>query len=181
MKKFASMTLGILAAVALVVAVSGCGGAPKSDTDGASGTPQPTPNTAAPGTPAAPKAKESSMSSHYDQQEAAKGPESAAPTEGAQEMGAEPVAEEAVQAAVEGVKAAGEALTAENIVGTKWNAGGMSFSFEKDGVLKVNDQIPGTWSMDGTTLKVGAMGQEFSATIEGDKIMYDGTPLERAN
>jgi len=177
MKKFASMTLGILAAVALVVAVSGCGGAPKNDTDGASKTAPQIPNAA----PAAPKAKESSMSSHYDQQEAAKGPESAAPTEGTQEMGAEPVAEEAVQAAVEGVKAAGEALTAENIVGTKWNAGGMSFSFEKDGVLKVNDQIPGTWSMDGTTLKVGAMGQEFSATIEGDKIMYDGTPLERAN
>lgn len=110
-------------------------------------------------------------------------PESAAPAEGSEQMSAEPpagesTAEAAVEAVVEGTEAAGEAITAENIVGKKFSAGGMTFTFEPDGVLKVNDQIPGTWSIDGTTLKVGAMGQEYAATIEGDKIVYDGTPLE---
>jgi len=113
-------------------------------------------------------------------------PSGDAPMEDAEGMSAEPpagesAAEAAVEAVVEGTEAEGEALTAENLIGTKWNAGGMSFTFEKDGVLKVNDELPGTWSIEGTTLTVGAMGQEYAATIEGGRIVYDGTPLERAN
>jgi hypothetical protein len=103
-------------------------------------------------------------------------PDSETPTEDAMDAGLEATAD----AVVEDAAAAGGALTAEGLIGTKWNAGGMTFTFEKDGVLKVNDSLPGTWSIDGTTLTVGAMGQDYAATIDGDKIVYDGTPLERA-
>lgn len=58
----------------------------------------------------------------------------------------------------------------------------MTFSFEKDGVLKVGaagNEMQGTWKLEGTALTVSAMGQDFKAEIQGDKITYDGQPLER--
>jgi hypothetical protein len=77
---------------------------------------------------------------------------------------------------------AGAPITKESIVGTKWSAGGMVFTFEKDGVLKVSaggNDLAGEWKMEGTSLTVSAMGQDFKSEVQGDKITYEGTPLER--
>lgn len=179
MKKHLLVALALTMACALPFVVMGCGGS--SNTSGAN-------SSAAPAEPSS--SEPAATTPEPATTEPAQTPESEAPSAGTEQMSsepaaaestAEPVAEEAAKAAAEGTEAKGEALTAENIVGTKWNAGGMTFTFEKDGVLKVNDQIPGTWSIDGNTLKVGAMGTEYSATIEGNKIVYDGNPLERTN
>ncbi|MCC6696603.1 MAG: hypothetical protein IT365_13310 [Candidatus Hydrogenedentes bacterium] len=173
MKMFTFKGLGILLAVVLTFAVAGCGGpAPEPNDTAAPGvdTPEETAPMAAPVEPAPAAPAEPAPA---EPAPAATGPESAAPASG-DAMSAAPAADAAAPAA-------GAALTAESLTGTKWNAGGMAFSFEKDGVLKVNDTMPGTWSIDGTTLTVGAIGQEFKASIEGDKIIYEGTPLEKVN
>ena len=39
--------------------------------------------------------------------------------------------------------------------------------------------MDGTWKLDGSTLTVSAGGSEYVATIEGDKIMYEGQPFEK--
>lgn len=167
MRKFAWMAMGILAVAVLTLVVPGCGGgAPAGNEGSAQGAEQP-----AQPEPAAPAAPESTAP------ETPMGPESAAPAASSEPMSSEPAA----QTGTEAPAASSAPLTAETLVGTKWSAGGISFTFEKDGVLKVNDTVPGTWSLDGTTLKVGAMGEEYSATIEGGKIMYNGNPLEKVN
>ena len=171
MKMFTFKGLGILLAVVLTFAVAGCGEPNVTVTSGTM-TPEETAPTAAPLEPAPAAPAEPAPA---EPAPAATGPESAAPASG-DAMSAAPAADAAAAA-----PAAGGALTAESLTGTKWNAGGMAFSFEKDGVLEVNDVMPGTWSIDGTTLTVGAMGQEFKASIEGDKIIYEGTPLEKVN
>ncbi|GMV92191.1 MAG: hypothetical protein AMXMBFR82_19690 [Candidatus Hydrogenedentota bacterium] len=165
MKKHLFVAIALLMAISLPFAATSCSGGGTTTSEPAEAT-----EPAAASEPAA-------------VEEPAQMPDSEAPAAGTEDMSAEApagetAAEAAVEAAVEGTEAAGAALTAENIVGKKFSAGGMTFSFEPDGVLKVNDQIPGTWSLDGTTLTVGAMGQDYAATIEGDKIIYDGTPLE---
>ena len=164
--------MGFLAVAALTVVVPGCSGsAPAGNEDTAQGSEQPAQPEPAMAIPAAPAAPESTAP------ETPTGPESAAPAASGEPISSEPAAQTGTEAPV----ASDAPLTAETLVGTKWNAGAMSFTFEKDGVLKVNDAVPGTWSIDGTTLKVGAMGQEYSATIEGGKIMYQGNPLEKLN
>jgi len=160
MKKHLLVTLEVLMAFSLPFAAMGCGG-----TD--SGAPEDT------GEPEATPEIDISVPEPAVEPEASLTPDSDAP--GAEDMN---VAETAVEAVVEGTEATGQDITAETLVGTKWSAGGMTFTFEEGGALKVNDQIPGTWSLEGTTLTVGAMGEEYAATIEGGKIIYDGMPLE---
>ncbi|MBI5091631.1 MAG: hypothetical protein HZB26_04210 [Candidatus Hydrogenedentes bacterium] len=72
---------------------------------------------------------------------------------------------------------AGAAITAQSIVGTSWEAGPYKLTFNADGKLKVNDAIDGTWSIEGTKLKIEAAGQKIEADIEGDKLTYNGSPL----
>ena len=64
------------------------------------------------------------------------------------------------------------------IVGTVWKRGDFKFSFEADGVVKLNDAIPGTWKIEGNNLTVSVMGQTQQAQIEGNKLMHEGTELE---
>jgi hypothetical protein len=163
MKKHLLVVIAVLMAFSLPFAATGCGGTDSAAPED-SGEPEMTPDT-----------------DMIDQEpamepEASLMPDSDAP--GAEDTS---VAETAVEAVVEGTEATGQDITAESIVGTKWSAGGMTFTFEESGALKVNDQIPGTWSLEGTTLTVGAMGEEYAATIEGGKIIYDGMPLEPVN
>ena len=173
MKKHLFVVLAVLMAFSLPFLATGCGGADSDTTDTTAG-PVDSGDTEMTAPEPASSMTEPTVAVEPDQT-----PDSEAPTEGTEEMSADAPADAAVDATAD--QAAGAAVTGESIVGTKWSAGGMSFTFEKDGVLKVNDSLPGTWSIEGTTLKVGAMGQDYSATIEGDKIIYDGTPLERAN
>jgi len=74
---------------------------------------------------------------------------------------------------------AGPALTAQNLVGTVWEAGGHKLAFNADGKLKVNDSVDGTWSIAGDTLKISAMGQDMAVTIAGDKLLFQGRPLTK--
>lgn len=165
MKSFATLVLVVLAVVGLTF--SGCS-KPAAD----SGAPAPSSDSAKPAEKAAtPEAAPAATEATEVKPESAP---AAASTEG---MSAETPAAAPAPAA-----AAGAPITADSIVGTKWSASGMTFTFEKDGVLKVGaagSELPGTWKIDGSSLTVGAMGQEFKAEIQGDKITYDGQPLER--
>jgi len=75
--------------------------------------------------------------------------------------------------------AAGGDLSAETLPGTVWSAGALNIAFHEDGKLMVNDASEGTWKLEGDSLTVAAMGMEITAQIEGDKIMYNGSPVER--
>ncbi len=150
MKKYRVMTLSLFLACVMAVAFVGCGGEPAEPT-------------AAPVEPAATPAEPA----------AAPAEPAAAPAEPA--AAAEPSGS-ATEAA------AGVPLTVETIVGTSWDAEGKILTFEKDGVLKVKlgeMEVEGTWSIEGTTLSAGAMGQSVTAALDGDKIMIDGQELPR--
>lgn len=71
------------------------------------------------------------------------------------------------------------ALDSKTIVGTKWSAAGYTLAFQDNGVVKINDDAEGTWKIDGNTLTIEAGGSEYKATLEGDKIMYEGSALEK--
>jgi hypothetical protein len=73
----------------------------------------------------------------------------------------------------------GAALDAKTIVGTKWSAAGYTLDFKENGVIKINDDIEGTWKLEGTKLTIEAAGSSYEATVEGDKLMYEGAPLEK--
>ncbi len=75
----------------------------------------------------------------------------------------------------------GVALDAKTIVGTKWSAAGYELAFLENGALKVNGDTDGTWKLDGTKLTVDVGGTPYEAQLEGDKITYDGSPLEKLN
>jgi hypothetical protein len=76
---------------------------------------------------------------------------------------------------------AGAPLTKETIVGKKFSKNGMEFGFEKDGALKVGMggvTVDGTWSIDGNTVTVAAMGKEYKAEISGSQLLVQGEPLQ---
>jgi len=75
----------------------------------------------------------------------------------------------------------GEALTAENIVGSTWQAGPLKLEFGEEGALTVNGEGGGTWSIAGDTLTVSANNLTYSAEIRQDKIFYGGMEVQRLN
>jgi len=77
--------------------------------------------------------------------------------------------------------ATGTPLDATNIVGTKWSAAGYELAFLADGALKINGDTDGTWKLENSTLTIDVGGSPYEAKIEGDKITYDGSPLEKLN
>ena len=161
MKKYRVMTLSLFLASVMAVAFVGCGGEPAE----APAVPAPGPGEpiATPAEPAAAPAEPAAAAAESD----GSATEAAAPAE------SDGSATEA---------AAGVPLTVETIVGTSWDAEGKILTFEKDGVLKVKlgeMEVEGTWSIEGTTLSAGAMGQSVEATLDGDKIMIDGQELPR--
>jgi hypothetical protein len=104
------------------------------------------------------------------------------PQEGAPATAETPTTEAAPADApsAEAAAPAGDPITPDNIVGTKWSAGGMEIAFEANNVLKAGDQA-GTWKIDGKTLTVDIGGMQYDATIEGNKILYEGMEVERVN
>ena len=73
------------------------------------------------------------------------------------------------------------ALTAETLVGTKWQAGPYTLEFQANGVLVLNNDTQGTWSVEGNAVKVSAGDKSYTAEIKGDKLFYGGMPLSRLN
>ena len=74
------------------------------------------------------------------------------------------------------------ALTAETIAGTTWTADGATVLFLAGGVLKIyadNEEVEGTWYVEGNTITVSVMDEEETGQIEGDTIIINGTELER--
>ena len=96
-----------------------------------------------------------------------------------------PAQESQPAAVVEEPAAASEqaegALTAETLVGTKWRAGPYTLEFKANGVLVLNNDKEGTWSVEGNSLKVAAGDTSYTAEIRGDKLFYGGMPLTRIN
>jgi len=172
MKAYVTFVMVVLAVVGLTFAGCSKATAPVGPGDASNAVKTDDAKPAAtPAAPAAPKADEAKPES---------APAAAATTGMATETPAAAPAAPAAPAAA--AVPAGTPITKENIVGTKWSAGGMIFTFEKDGVLKVSaggNDLAGTWTMEGTALTVSAMGQDFKAEVQGDKITYEGTPLER--
>lgn len=98
-------------------------------------------------------------------------PEGAAPAQAATGMAAPAPASQP----------SGDPLTKDTLVGKSFTAGPYQLGFEKDGVLKVKmgDQtMDGTWSIDGNSVTISAMGQEHKAEINGSQLMYNGKALE---
>ncbi|MCC6793847.1 MAG: hypothetical protein IT366_01920 [Candidatus Hydrogenedentes bacterium] len=145
-----------LALVLCLTLVSGCGGGTtETPAPAAAATPaEPAAAPAAPATPAPAPAE----------------PAPAAPATPAAPADAAPASTPAAPAA---------ALDAKTIVGTKWSVAGFTLAFAENGAVKINDEMDGTWKIEGNTLTVSAGGQEHVATIEGDKILYEGTPFEK--
>ncbi len=143
-----------LAIIMFITLMPGCGG----------GT------TEAPAPPAAPATAEPAAATPAPAMTAPAEPAPAttAPTDAA------PVSTPAAPAAAPGV-----ALDAKTIVGTKWSVAGFVLAFQENGAVKINDEMDGTWKLEGNKLTVSAGGSEYPATIEGDKIMYEGQPFEK--
>jgi len=95
--------------------------------------------------------------------------------------GAAPAAAPADGAAPAAAPAAGAALDSKTIVGTKWSAAGYELAFNENGALKVNGDTDGTWKLEGDKLAIDVGGSTYEAKVEGDKITYDGSPLEKLN
>lgn len=147
-----------LALVMCITLMPGCGGG-TTETPAPTAAPaaaEPAAATPAPATPAAPAPAEPALATP------------AAPADAA------PASTPAAPAAAPGV-----ALDVKTIVGTKWSVAGFVLAFAENGAVKINDEMDGTYKIDGSTLTVSAGGQDYVATIEGDKIMYEGQPFEK--
>jgi len=73
-------------------------------------------------------------------------------------------------------------LTAENLVGSAWTMSGYQVSLGAGGVATANTpfgQVSGTWSVNGSTLTISAMGRTENAQISGDQILVGGQPATR--
>ena len=154
MKQYRVTTLSLFLTAVMAVAIVGCGGEPATTTD------EPAPS--------------------KDLRENLQGAVQSEPSRSA----TEPVAAEEPAGSATEEPAAGEALTATTIVGSSWDVMGgmMKLTFEADGVLKVgtdDGESTGEWSIDGTSLTVIAGDAEYEATIDGDKLTYQGMPLTR--
>lgn len=158
MKKALVLVITLIAFV--FVGVTGCG--PSAPDNGAKAPEKKD----APKAPAAPKAEAPK----------AEAPKPAAPAPAAAPSTPAPATTPASVPPAAPAPATG-AITAQSIVGTSWEAGPYKLTFNADGKLKVNDNIDGTWKIEGNKLIVEAAGQKIEADIEGDKITYNGTPL----
>lgn len=72
---------------------------------------------------------------------------------------------------------------ASNLPGTAWNAGGYTINLDAGGVASASTPIglvSGTWTVNGSTLTVSAMGRTINAQISGDQILVEGKPAQRA-
>jgi nucleoid-associated protein YgaU len=153
MKKSALMSL-IAVALACVVGLAACG--PKPDSDQPPAEPPPP-------EPAAEPAQEEAPAEPANEEAPAEPAEGSAKAD----EGAAPAA------------AAGAALDANTIVGTKWKYEAYEIKFEPDGKLMLNDAIPGTWALEGTKLTVGALGQEFEVEVKGSNLVVEGEELSQ--
>lgn len=109
--------------------------------------------------------------------------ETAAPAPAPAEQQTQPAAVTETPAPAETPAQAAEApaLTAETLVGTKWQAGPYTLEFQANGVLVLNNDTQGTWSVEGNSVKVSAGDKSYTAEIKGDKLFYGGMPLSRLN
>ncbi len=157
MKKLVRFAMGLFVVLVAMGLIAGCDGAggPAKPADTAKPADAPKPADVAPAPAAAITPAPAPMEE--------KKPEDAAP-----------VSTPAAPAA-----APGPAIDATTIVGTKWSAAGYTLAFQADGVVKVNDDTEGTWKIDGNKLTIETGGTTYDSTIEGDKIMYEGSPLEK--
>jgi len=107
----------------------------------------------------------------------------------------EPPAEEPVpEPPVEVAQAdeAKEPLNARTLAGSKWQPTGMEklgrmdikleIEFAPDGTWRVNDNIRAKWKVEGNRVKIyNDEGEVHYVDIVGDKLMFNGEEVQRAN
>ncbi|NIA16012.1 MAG: hypothetical protein GWP08_18260 [Nitrospiraceae bacterium] len=71
-------------------------------------------------------------------------------------------------------------LTAATLAGTRWQTDLGQFGFEEGGKLMLDGMEVGTWGVEGRVVEVSAMGQAIQLEIRGDRIVYEGQPLTKA-
>lgn len=170
MMKFAQIAFIPVAALVIMGLVAGCSG-------GGESTPPPAkPEASKPAETMAPAAAPAEEKKPDMPAPASTPAEPAAP---ATDPAAAPAATPAAPAPAPAP--AGAAIDAKTIVGTKWSVGGFTLAFQDAGVVKINDSDEGSWKIDGNKLTVEAGGNTYDATIEGDKITYQGTAFEKVN
>ena len=88
-----------------------------------------------------------------------------------------------------------EPLNARTLVGTKWKPDfpanpkntsmrdiKVEFEFAPDGTWRVNDQVRAKWTVEGKRVKIfDDKGEVHYLDIEGDKLMFEGKEVQRAN
>ncbi|MBI5093042.1 MAG: hypothetical protein HZB26_11465 [Candidatus Hydrogenedentes bacterium] len=89
----------------------------------------------------------------------------------------EPVAAMPVAAAP--VVIAPATLNAQTLSGTSWQGGGHTVNFNADGTMKVDGQVDGTWSVDGSKVKLSVAGENVELDIQGDTLIFQGQALSR--
>ncbi|NUM52327.1 MAG: hypothetical protein HUU46_01665 [Candidatus Hydrogenedentes bacterium] len=169
MLKFARLAMVPFLVVMAVALIAGCGGGDAAK-----------PADSAPAADAAKPADAPKPADEAKPADAAPAPSDAAPSDATmEEKKPEDAAPASTPADPAAAPAAGVALDATTIIGTKWSAAGYVLAFQEGGVVKINDDTEGTWKIDSNKLSIDAGGTVYEATIEGDKIMYEGAPLEK--
>lgn len=72
-----------------------------------------------------------------------------------------------------------EPVSADSLVGTSWRQGGWTFHFEDEGVVRVNNLIEGTWTLEGTRLRLEAATSRFDLGVVGDRLFVRTSELRR--
>ncbi|MCX5772082.1 MAG: hypothetical protein NTZ09_17665 [Candidatus Hydrogenedentes bacterium] len=116
-----------------------------------------------------------------------------APTAAVEEPPAAPAPEQPAEAAP--AEPPKEPLNARTLAGTKWkpdfptdpNQGMMQgkkleIEFAPDGTWRINDQVRAKWAVEGKRVKIfDDKGEVHYLDIVGDKLMFGGEEIQRAN
>lgn len=87
--------------------------------------------------------------------------------------------QQAPQVAIAPPSPAAWTVNAQTIIGTRWSFQGMSASFYDNGKVMLNDELEGTYSIDGDAITVEIGGETVTAQIDGDSISVEGQATQR--
>ena len=75
----------------------------------------------------------------------------------------------------------GAPITAESLAGTTWRVGRQFvLEFKEGGQFMANNQLPGTWRIEGTTLYLESAFRNFELPIVGDELFFQGRSMRVA-
>ena len=86
---------------------------------------------------------------------------------------------QSAQAQPDASSATAEALTADSLVGTAWQAGPLKFQFGEGGSLKVGEDAEGTWTVTNGQVSLETDEMTYALQIRGTDLAYGDMTLER--